>query len=98
MPSVQLSTFLKWKIHDTVGGPIGFLSDKTEDGKEVISKIWCRICAKHYEKIFTDSRIKGAAKSELKTYVEGTTFITKHNANRHLSSTVRFSDNHNFKA
>lgn len=84
MPNVQLSTFIKWQVDNV----IGYLSDRTE-GKEIITKIWCKLCAKHYERVFADDRIKGAAKNELKTYVEGTHFVTKHNVTRHLASKVR---------
>ena len=83
MPTVQLATFLNWNVKHA----ICFETTK-EDGKELISKIWCQTCARQFEKIYSDTRIRGQAKNEVKKYVDGTNFETKHSVMRHLGSTV----------
>ena len=85
--TVQLSTFAKWNIDNYIG-----YESSSEDGKIVITKIWCRTCSKYYDKIKGDSRIRGQAKKELTTYVDGTTYVTKHNVQRHLETMVRPTD------
>ena len=90
MPTVQLSTFLKWNLQDVIS-----YKSVNEDGKELVTKIWCHTCARHFDKIKADQRIRGQAKNELKTYVDGTTFITKHNVTRHLGSMVKFYESLN---
>ena len=48
--SVQLSTFLSWKVDED----IGFNSVKKE-GKELVVKVWCKSCAKYSDVIRSDS-------------------------------------------
>ena len=81
--SVQLSTFAKW----TLGNDIGFTTEIIS-GRNMVTRVWCKLCAKYLEKIITDRRIRGRAIHEVQVYARGTPSVTKHNVGRHLSSKV----------
>ena len=72
---VQLSTFKKWPT----GSIIGYKTEE-KDCKMMVTEIWCKVCARHSDKIKKDSRLKGRILTEIDKYVTGTTgsFITKH--------------------
>ena len=40
--SVQLPTFLSWKVSDVIG-----YEAKTKDGRECVVKVWCKSRAKY---------------------------------------------------
>ena len=77
--TVQLSTFQGWSL----GGKIGYKTAEVK-GRTYISLAWCKICARHSDKVLKDHRLKGNAKQEFLKFVEGTRFITKHTITRHL--------------
>ena len=81
--SVQLPTFLSWKVSDVIG-----YKAKTKDGREYVVKVWCKSCAKYSDKTLRDPRLRGQARRDSKKFVSGTEFITKHTVTRHLSSLV----------
>ena len=58
--SVQLATFQGWNLGDDIGY-------KLELGKVV--EVWCKICARHSEKILKDERIRGSAKQAAEKYI-----------------------------
>ena len=82
--AVQLSTFLKWGI------PSEILAYETEtrDGRTIVGKVVCKLCTTYYQEIRQDSSIKGQAKNEVVTYINGTNFVTKHSVFRHINGQV----------
>ena len=79
--SVQLSTFKKWPV----GTVIGYKTNNI-NSREMVTEVWCKLCARHAEKIKLDSRIKGKILSEVDRYVTGSKFVTKWTVLRHLES------------
>ena len=71
---VKLETFKKWNID------FGY---EEEDG--LVIKMWCKLCNRFIDKIARDERLRGKALSDLRRIAEGTNFISKHTACRHLS-------------
>ena len=78
----QLATFLSWKVQDSFG-----YETKRQDGRALVSKVWCKSCSNFSDKIARDYRLRGQAKLK---FVEGTEFVTKHTVTRHLESLIRF--------
>ena len=77
--SVQLATFLRWNVADTFG-----FETKTESGGvEMVTKVWCKVCAKHVDALRRSMEIRGKAKEDAMKFVQGTTFVTKHTVTRH---------------
>ena len=85
MPAtVQLSTFKSWNVDKS----FGYTTFTREDGKEMIKKLWCKTCSKYVDKILASPSLRGKAKSEVKTYVQGTEYVSKHTVFRHLEAKV----------
>jgi hypothetical protein len=82
--NVQLNTFLNWNVAHNFGCDV----KKQDDGKRIVHKVWCKLCAKYSDKITADPRIRGKAKSDIMKFISGTNFVTKHTVTRHLASTV----------
>ena len=78
---VQVSTFLKWGVTDTIGH-----KSETQQGKVLVVEVWCKLCRAHSVQIQIDSRLRGQARKEIDKNVNGTSFVTKHTVNRHLGS------------
>lgn len=81
--NVQLSTYLSWKIEDSFEVDIGEI-----ESRRTVSKIYCKTCRKHADKIRLDCRLKGQAKNDCTTYAEGSTNVVKSAVTRHLTSLV----------
>lgn len=80
--SVQLATFLKWGFES-------FRYETTEsDGRINVTKIWCKVCEEHIDRIKADDKFRGQALKDIETFVKGSTFVTKYTAERHLGSKV----------
>ena len=80
---VEYSTFFSWGKSEIIG------YEKTqENGKTFVTKVWCKICAKHKEKI--NKQLKGSAVTHAKAFVEGTNSVTKHQVSGFLSSRFLF--------
>ena len=73
-------TFLKWYVEEV-------FDYKTEiiDGMTYMVKIYCKMCVKHINSVERDDKMKGVARAGMRTYVDGSAFITKHNVNRHIN-------------
>ena len=70
---VQFSTFLKWGVTDTIGH-----RTETQQGKVLVTEVWCKLCREHAVQIQLDSRLRGQAKKEIDKYVNGTSFVSKY--------------------
>lgn len=83
MTTVQLSTFLSWGLTD-------FYRFKThkEQGKEVVSLLWCKICAKYPEAVEREPTLRGKAKADAHRFITGTDHVTKSSVTRHLDGKV----------
>ena len=81
--SVQLSTFLSWKVDED----IGFNSVKKE-GKELVVKVWCKSCAKYSDVIRSDSMAERSSEGRCVEVCGGIGLVTKHAVTRHLSGQV----------
>lgn len=68
----EISTFTSWGREDTLG-----YHTKPEGNKTLVNYIWCKLCAKHKDKI--THRLKGAAINAAKAFTEGTNVVTKYN-------------------
>lgn len=79
MPAVKLKTFLQWPTD----GEIGYRTDG-----DFVEFVWWKTCAKHIQKIESDSRLKGRAKAEIHKFAEGTNYVTKHTVCRHLNNSL----------
>ena len=71
---VSLKTFEKWGIgmvieHEVTNG--------------MVSKVWCRTCAKYSHQI--QAQLKDKAAQDVDSCIVGTSYATKHNINRHLN-------------
>ncbi|XP_077989284.1 zinc finger protein 862-like [Glandiceps talaboti] len=53
--SVQLATFLKWSVGDT----IGYRVNNLETGRQMVTEVYCKVCAKFIDKILAVSTIRG---------------------------------------
>lgn len=83
--SVQLSTFLNWNVGHIISHEV-----KNDSlGRATVTKIWCKLCARHSDKIH--SEVKGRSREEIDSYIVGTQFITKHTVLRHLGSRTHSS-------
>lgn len=71
---VKLQTFQNW------GFDFGF-----EEVDGLVSKMWCNVCKKHIDKIAREDKIRGKALVDLRRIAEGTNFISKHTASRHIN-------------
>ena len=69
----ELSTFLSWGKESI----IGYNTEKKND-KTIVTEVWCKLCAKFKNQIQRDPSIKGAVKSSVKAFTEGTNIVTKH--------------------
>ena len=83
--SVLYSTFSKWNVSHV----IGHTSEFDQLNREIVVKVWCKLCAKHSEKIRKE--LRGRSVGEVDKYINGTDFITKYTVTRHLRSQVHQS-------
>ena len=77
---MNVNTFLKWNVQN-----IFDYETETVEGTSYVIKIKCTMCVKHIDSIERDDRLKGVARQGMRTYVDGSNFITKHNVNRHIN-------------
>ena len=76
--SVSLETFNKYNLK-----VFGFKSEKV-DGSDRVTFVWCKLCAKHKDAILIRPQCKGSARKALQQYIEGTTYVSKWNMERHI--------------
>ena len=69
----ELSTFLSWNKDGVIGH-----KEETINGRVIVTKIWCKLCAKYKEQIMKDPSHKGAVVKSLKAFTDGTDVVTKH--------------------
>ena len=82
----ELSTFLSWEKENVIG-----YTEETINSKQYVTKIWCKICAKHKNEILNSTLLKGAATKSIKAFTEGTNVVTKHQVIiRYLMKTIWF--------
>ena len=66
---VKLQTFNNWN-YDTIE-----YETETIDSTTYVTKVWCTLCQKHKEKLKTDFRLRGVAKTNMLHYILGTKYI-----------------------
>ena len=72
--SKELSTFPSWQKENIIGYQL-----EEKNNRSLVTKIWCKLCAKHKSKILQDpSQNKGAVASSLTAFTEGTNVVTKY--------------------
>ena len=74
--TVSLSTFLSYKVEDTIG-----FKTISKDHKEIVNFMWCKICTKYKDQLKNSSLVKGSAKKSLLAFMEGTRNISHHQVN-----------------
>ena len=77
---IPVNTFLKWNVQN-----IFDYETETVEGTSYVIKIKCKMCVKHIDSIERDDRLKGVARQGMRTYVNGSNFITSH---KKLSSII----------
>ena len=80
---IPLLTFRKWNVSD-----IFDIKKETIDGATYVVKFFCKVCTNYVDQVERDPKMKGVARSQIRTYVDGTTYIIKHNVNRHIIGKV----------
>ena len=61
--SIQLATFLKWGFES-------FRCETTEsDGRINVTKIWCKVCEEHIDRIKTDDKFHGQTLKDIETFI-----------------------------
>ena len=73
----------KWNVEDNFN-----FQKETIDGATYVVKIVCKLCTKHVLAIERSDQMKGVARTQIRTYVDGSTYVTKHNVDRHISGKV----------
>lgn len=73
---MQLSTFKSWNF-DAIG-----FEKKVIDGATFVCTVWCNVCRRQEKNVMRDNRIRGAARTSLRKYIDSTNFVTKHNVSR----------------
>ncbi len=76
---IDLNTFNKWGKDNVIG-----YKTIEENGRTYVNFVWCKVCAGNKDSLLSHSNCKGAVKRALNAYINGTTYVTKHNVNRHL--------------
>lgn len=69
----ELNTFLNWGKAGIIGYNV-----ETLNSKEYVTKIWCKLCAKYKDQVVNHPTIRGAAKSAVKAFADGTEVVTKY--------------------
>ena len=69
----ELSTFLSWGKEQIIG-----YKSEGKDFREIVTKIWCKVCAKHKGEILNNPTLKGVAATVVKAFISGTNSVTKH--------------------
>ena len=78
--TVQVSTFRNW----TISASFGY--ETFEDGNRTyVCQVYCKICAKHSDKLRGDFRTRGKAGDEIFKFVQATDFVSKWTLQRHLN-------------
>ena len=71
---VKLSTFQRWSLGSVIGYKV--------QGDNVV-QVYCKLCAKHSDKILSSSSLKGKARLSAEKYISGSKFVSKHTVHRH---------------
>lgn len=77
--TVQLKTFLSWGVGKTIG-------HETDRDGEFVTKVWCKLCAKHSFKIL--GKLRGQAQIDFMKYVDGSEFVSRHTVFRHINNSA----------
>ena len=72
--SVTIETFKKWG-YENIFGVTTEVDSNT--GRTMVKKVWCRLCAKYQKDIMNSSLLKGQARSSARSFIEGTTSVSK---------------------
>ena len=51
---------------------------KEKDFRKIVTKIWCKVCAKLKDEILNDPTLKGVAATVAKVFISRTNSVTKH--------------------
>ena len=66
----ELKTFLSWGKSESIGHQV-----ENIDGKELVTKIWCKLCARYKDHLQKDASKKGAIVNSLKAFIDGTNAV-----------------------
>ena len=78
--SVELSKFRFSGKDNSIGHKIKIIKDK-----QLVTKVWCKLCAKQSKAIQSHPTCKGPARKAMLAYVNGTSYVAKCKIMRHLS-------------
>ena len=78
--SVELSLFRSWGKDNVIGHEI-----KIRNDKQLVTKVWRKLCAKQSKAIQSHPSCKGPARKAMLVYVNGTPYVAKCNVMQHLS-------------
>ena len=73
---MDLATFMKWGKDGVIG-----YKTITVDQRVYVNFVWCKVCKRNRH-----PNCKGPVKKSVKSYIEGTNFVSKHTVHRHLES------------
>ena len=77
---VSLATFKSWGKE----GVIGYKTCEINH-KQVVNFVWCLVCAQNKDAVLVHPSCRGPAKKAMLSYIEGTSFVSKHTVERHLA-------------
>ena len=69
----ELSTFLLWGNEQIIG-----YKSEEKDFRKTVTKIWCKVCAKHKDESLNHPTLKGVAETATRAFISGTSSVTKH--------------------
>ena len=79
--TVDLVTFMKWGKDGVIG-----YKTITKGDRNFVNFVWCKVCQRNEAALFQHPNCKGTVKKSVKSYIEGTNYVSKHKVNRHLES------------
>ena len=69
---VDLATSMKW------GKMVLLARRRSTMGNACVHFVWCKVCQCNENALFQHPNCKGPLKKSVKSYIEGTSFVSKH--------------------
>ena len=73
--SVSTETFKRWGKDNIFGVKTEV---DAENGRTMVNFVWCKLCSKHEKAIMSISQVKGSARTAARSFIDGTTSVTKY--------------------
>ena len=89
---VSLQTFQTYETNNVI-----VYKTINMEGKIMVNFSWCKLCAKHKNKIYNNPKCKESAKKSAEVYIKGTNNITKWSIERHLGNIKNYLDSNKFE-